>query len=538
MKKYIKQHTTAHLVMLTLLMIVTLSTALAAYKLSDMINALEQSSLKPAIVSLVAYVALQIVSIVALSYNNKMEAKIKQKIRMDIRKKIIHNSVSYSMSDFYQKDNDDFTDVQISSLEVYSQDYLGNIYNAIYFAFLVLFGIIVFAFMDPLFSALLVVAVLLSYFVSKRYENKVYKVATNFIDAKNKYNGFISDIMNGFVSFYTFHVGNFFLSKGKEKANAYESQLRDYRFKVQFVGTVTYLPMFFADFILLSVIILSVITGRTGLGTLAAFLNIGGMILNSGEGLFGCLAYLKSGQSALENEIINYEPELISKKTKDMEKERSAISYGCEELFSFANVSYHIDEKEILKPKDFIINRGDKVIITGTNGSGKTTLLRMISKLLIPSGGEIRYKGISYSKLGEEDIFSDIAYLRQESYLFEGTLYENIFFKETVNEDIQHDIIHKAALDDFLSNHKEGFSYHIEANGANLSGGEKRRICIARTLAQQKSILLLDEPTAGIDELNARKIESMLMNTKDLTVIMITHDIRYDIYGDYKEIVF
>lgn len=181
---------------------------------------------------------------------------------------------------------------------------------------------------------------------------------------------------------------------------------------------------------------------------------------------------------------------------------------------------------------NFQIEAGDFVCIMGRSGIGKTTLLNLIALFSNPDEGNILYQGQSLNHLADDEMSKyrnqEIAYLTQAPELIKTlNVYENVvlpyyirFDENKLNDD--QDLGEKAK--NLLT--KLGIADLIDEKVQNLSGGEKRRVALARSLINQPNILLLDEPTADLDEETANEIRKLLvaLNQEGLTIIVVTHD--------------
>lgn len=173
------------------------------------------------------------------------------------------------------------------------------------------------------------------------------------------------------------------------------------------------------------------------------------------------------------------------------------------------------------------IRKGEKIGIVGASGCGKTTLIKIILKLLHSYKGKVFVFGRDLKQITREEIATKIAYVPQKTYIFSGTVKENIIYgvkkKHISNEKI---IIaaKKANLYHEIINNLGGFEGKISENGNNLSGGQKQRLAIARVILQSAELLIFDEATSALDNSNEssiqREIESIFKNK---TMIIIAH---------------
>jgi ATP-binding cassette subfamily B protein len=179
----------------------------------------------------------------------------------------------------------------------------------------------------------------------------------------------------------------------------------------------------------------------------------------------------------------------------------------------------------VLKDVSITLQMGEVVGLTGANGSGKSMVADILSGLIVPDHGDVRLDGESMSRIDGKRVLSKIAYLSQMDDLFDGTLRENITFgvsnlpDETVKEALA--LVGAAEL----AESPEGLDFKLCETGARLSGGERRRVSLARALLRSPRFLILDEPSnhIGLDGAD-RLIESILTRFPDLGVLLISHE--------------
>ena len=173
----------------------------------------------------------------------------------------------------------------------------------------------------------------------------------------------------------------------------------------------------------------------------------------------------------------------------------------------------------------FKIEAGEKVAIVGKVGSGKTTLAKLLVGLYKPSSGAILVDGIDIRQIDPADLRRNIGVVMQESWLFSGTVKQNIAVggnNPTDEEILQASMV--SGVHEFISEHPDGYAYKLKEKGEGLSGGQRQTINIARALVGRPPILLMDEPTSAMDlghesELIA-KLKNQLINQ---TILIITH---------------
>ena len=189
------------------------------------------------------------------------------------------------------------------------------------------------------------------------------------------------------------------------------------------------------------------------------------------------------------------------------------------------NIGFSYDENIILKNITFSLQYNKHLGIVGSSGSGKTTLVNLLLNFLEPSTGNIMLGGVDYSLLSSEQILENIVVVEQKTHLFNGTLAENMLIaKQNATEDEMTACLAQAQLLDFVQSLPQGIHTKVGENGKGLSGGQRQRVAIARALLKGAPIVILDEPTTGLDSNNAALFMNMVNDVlQDKIVIVISH---------------
>ena len=211
-------------------------------------------------------------------------------------------------------------------------------------------------------------------------------------------------------------------------------------------------------------------------------------------------------------------------KAEEIDKNGKDISLDAYDI-EFQNVSFAYDKKTVLSDVSFTLPQGATTAIVGPSGSGKTTICNLIARFYDVNKGSIRIDGHNIKEMTCESILRNISMVFQKVYLFNDTIANNIKFG---NPDATYeDIIaaaKKARCHEFIEAFPNGYETIVEEGGANLSGGEKQRISIARAILKNSPIIILDEATASIDPENEHMIQQAITElTKGKTVIVIAH---------------
>ncbi len=193
---------------------------------------------------------------------------------------------------------------------------------------------------------------------------------------------------------------------------------------------------------------------------------------------------------------------------------------------SVEHVFVRYGEKHILKDISFAVKGGQKVAIIGPTAAGKTQLLYLLTGLLRPTEGVISYDGTPVDRYDQQDLHRQVGFVFQDSVLFNLSLRENIAFSSDAKDEDVALAIKTAELSEFVDTLPERLDTVVSERGTSLSGGQKQRIMLARALALDPKVLLLDDFTARVDtETERRILANLAANYPHLTLISVTQRI-------------
>jgi ATP-binding cassette subfamily B protein len=190
------------------------------------------------------------------------------------------------------------------------------------------------------------------------------------------------------------------------------------------------------------------------------------------------------------------------------------------------NVSVDFGGKPVLRSVSFSVGAGSKTAIIGPTAAGKTQLLYLLTGLLAPTSGEILFDDRSIDEYDKESLRGQVGFVFQDSIMFNLSLRENIAFSDTVRDEHLDKAIATAELRDFVDALPDGLDTVVSERGTSLSGGQKQRIMLARALALDPKVLILDDFTARVDADTERRIlENVAREYPELTLLSVTQKI-------------
>ena len=272
---------------------------------------------------------------------------------------------------------------------------------------------------------------------------------------------------------------------------------------------------------------------KQGTNTVGDFVMINAMMIQLYQPLnFMGMVYREIKQAVIDIEkmfsVLSRNPEIKDKPSaKPLDIKRGAIR--------FENVSFAYDpEREILKGISFEVPAGHRVAVVGPSGAGKSTISRLLFRFYEVSGGRISIDGQDIRDVTQKSLRSAIGMVPQDTVLFNDTIRYNIRYGrwEATDAEVE-EAARLAQIDDFIRLSPKGYDTEVGERGLKLSGGEKQRVAIARTILKAPPILLLDEATSALDSHTEMEIQDALERvSENRTTLVIAHRLSTIISAD------
>ena len=201
----------------------------------------------------------------------------------------------------------------------------------------------------------------------------------------------------------------------------------------------------------------------------------------------------------------------------------------------FENVSFgYLANKPVIKDVNLNIKPGSLVAIVGPTGAGKTTLINLIMRFYSPDSGRILIDNVDIAQLSQEELRSTFSMVLQDSWLFHGSIYDNLIYgnEHATKEDVIR-IAKEVHIHNFIERTKNGYDTLISDDGVNISKGQRQLITIARAMLANKPMIILDEATSNVDTLTEKRIQSaMIKLMQNKTCFVIAHRLSTIIHAD------
>ena len=466
-------------------------------------------------------VATKFLSVIASTVNGVVTSRISAKVVYDI-KKTVFSSISRLSYGF-------FTSRQTGGLMTSVNDDANSIYyffcdglpyliiNVVQFA--VITGIMISIHPMLTLAAFISVPVfLILYRGVLLLFDKMY--AKNF-SKRRSFNSLVADVLSGIRVVKAF-------AREEAEMNRFEKKSRDFAESNRKIGVlnssifpfISYI-IHIGNFIVWAYGGWMVMQGSMDLGLLMTFVGYMGMIYQP-LGFFSEISrWWAECINAIQRvfEILDSIPEVEeSENPKSLDNPRGDIV--------FSHVSFGYDKtRKTLDDIDFSVKAGETVGIVGETGAGKSTLVNLLIRLYDVDEGKITIDGINVKDISFKDLHKSVAIVSQETYLFEGTILENIrYAKPEATDEEVFEAAKAADAHSFIIKYPDAYETLVGRGHKSLSGGECQRISIARALLKNPKILILDEATSAMDTGTERRIQKALtLMSRGRTTIMIAH---------------
>lgn len=529
-------------ILITTLIMETSLQILYSYVTKKTLNAIEFQNMqlfRTAVVVCVVIVILKCLFPYLRYFQIRLVRKMVYELKLKLYEKLLNMNM-YFFNDTHSADAIKTLNWDANSLK---DSWFSHIYWVLGKIVIVVSSIITMYFYNPMLTCISLIVSALTAFVSIKINQSIKKYAKKVQKKSTKLSMLLSDIISGFVTLKmnsgTKVVLNYFY---EENEASFQSEKDRVKMEALF-EIVAFLLGIIGSFGTIIVGVWLVSEGRVDYGTLMAVVTLQMGVSNAMQRLGSSIAALTTSlvraghvfdfmESEMEEEITWFTAgNGLERKNINVQNKRDKAIDISNLHFSYNENDESRDKNKMhaqLNSKKMQISVGEKVMITGESGCGKSTLLKLIQGFYPVENGKIKILGKDINEYSLAELRNVITYVPQDSYLFEGTIAENIAFgwnEETAPVmDVIVSAAKKAHADEFIKDLPEGYNTKVTAGGTNLSGGQRQRISIARAFMKDAPIVLMDEPSSALDTYSENAVlEAMSVFMKKKTVIMVSH---------------
>lgn len=509
-----KKHYKVHIILVILLVLYGILSPLFFLALSFVINEVIEVSSNNIfdstfliIWSLVAFFSMFFLPFVVYGFN-RILAKIMFLISFDLRVKIINAIQTYSFLEFHKLGSDSFIGYLLNDVCLIEEKISRQFYALILFLSQIIFSLIFSIIIDYQnfvffgFSLFTLIIFLVLPFLYKKY---LSKATNNFLSQKNNFSKFANNFLLGYQTLFFANKLEEFSEMLAYSCLKIKKQEIIYSYKNNFQTTISSaISSILSTGVLIAGIFLA-IQGFTTFGALVAASSLVNRVYDSASSIVDAFSDYLANKKLLTKDY----------KSTIFTKDSSLKNIGNIRKIEFNNVNLEIDNKKILNNFSFTFNENNKYAIIAKSGTGKSTLMRLILGVYKNYSGSIKINDIEVRDLKIQELLNQVSYLTNETFLFPGSVKNNIcFFEEKIDQS-------KFDLSLIESQLKNEIS--PDDDSEQLSLGQKQRVILARMFYADKPLIFLDEATANLDKQNRNLIENRILSQKNKTVIMISH---------------
>lgn len=451
-----------------------------------------------------------------------------KKTMLYLKKVVFRHIIGKSMTQFSEHNSAKYISVFNNDLKIIEDDYFRNIFNFIGIIISFIASLIALLLLSPSIVIALLVLTFLSMFIPRLFERKLIHGKRRIVESLEKFTVKMNGMYSGFAIIKSFGIEGYI----KEQYDFINREVENNKYNfAKLSASVNSLSDLFGGFMFISVFIIgSFLTIRNSitLGTMIACVQLTNNVVNPIQMSIQYVAQIRSLR-----DVSTKITDILYTDSQDMTYiHKTTIESG----ILLQDVSFgYTKEGYVLQHLNMQLEQGKKYALVGASGSGKSTILKLLMKQYETYEGTISVDDVDLKKVATENWCRLQSVLQQDVFLFDTSIQENITLYGPYEKNEMDDVILQSGLSELITKLPKGIDTQVGENGSVLSGGEKQRIAIARTLMRHTPLVLMDEPTSALDAKTAYEIEETLLNLEKRTCVIVTHRLsryvleRYDL---------
>ena len=386
-------------------------------------------------------------------------------------------------------------------------------------------AIIIAFYQKPILASFMILVIPTGLFIAVKQVSSQKGIRVSLLRGKEKIDGKVVEMMGGLETIRVANTTNFEIGKVESIAEDLRKIEIKHHTYMMFYDAAKYLNEAFFYILVVSISIYFAVNGYITKGDILTYSILFMSILNPLGAIHRILD--EAHESSIKVQDLD---DLLSQPldksfiTSSNNRAKSDSPFALE----FKNLSFAYPQKNetALKNINLAIATGEKIGIAGSSGCGKSTFIKILLKLLHGYSGEIYFLNQNLNTLSREELAKKVSYIPQKTYVFSGTIKENVIYgvDEIKDDDQIINALKKASIYEEVKNVLGGLNGKVAENGNNLSGGQKQRLALARLILKSPEILILDEATSALDNTNEAVIQKNIEDIfADRTIITIAH---------------
>ncbi|MGL5715449.1 MAG: ABC transporter ATP-binding protein [Paraclostridium sp.] len=447
-------------------------------------------------------------------------------LRTDIFSKLMNKDIK----DFALDNSGKYISILYNDVKLIEDNFLNNIFQVISSILSFSISVAVLFYISPLVVVFIIFFGVLGFVIPNALSKKLVVEKNDYSTNLEEITSVTKDLFSGFEVIKGFNISKKIKEVFKYNSNNVESSKRKCSILEAIIKGFS---ISFSVTIYLGVLILGgylMYHERISVGTAIIIIQLSTHIVGPVRTSISLINQIKS-VSLIAKKI----EEILEDTSEDIEENRLE---NFNEIIEINNLSFaYNEERKALDNINITFEKNKKYAIVGESGCGKSTLIKLLMRYYNDYEGSINIDNNNLKSIYSSHLYKNMSMIQQNVFMFDDTIKENIKLFSNYSDEEVIKACKRSGIYSLIERLPKGIDSFVGENGNKLSGGEKQRIAIARSLINNTKILILDESTSALDNETAYNLESSLLGLEDLTLIVVTHKLIKNVLLNYDEII-